>query len=86
MTIDKLPDFCFAKLPSTGEAIVIDRGDEGQYTKLKGNYDVDEENKKLGVTIPQREAMLAGSMFGWHVPGANPDNYDSEGNWIKEPS
>ncbi len=83
MTFDKLPDFCFAHLPSTGEAILIDRGDN-QYSKLRGDYDVDVENAKLGVTAGQREAMLSGSMFGWHVPAANPDNYDSEGKWIKE--
>jgi len=80
-----LPDFCFGKLPSTGEAIVIDRGESG-YRALRGDFDADVENEKLGVTKAQAEAMFAGSMFGWNVPGANPDNYDSEGNWIKEAS
>jgi len=36
-------------------------------------------NKSRGVTPAQREAMTAGSMFGWHVPAANTDNYDAEG-------
>jgi hypothetical protein len=28
-----------------------------------------------GVTENQIEAMQVGSMFGWHVPGADPDTY-----------
>ena len=37
-------------------------------------------NTALGNTPPQVEAMAAGSMFGWHCPGANPANYDERGN------
>jgi hypothetical protein len=25
--------------------------------------------------------MKAGSMFGWHVPGADPNNYDENGRF-----
>ena len=32
-------------------------------------------NEKLRVTPAQSTAMEIGSMFGWHVPGANPDSY-----------
>jgi len=32
-------------------------------------------NDRLGVTPSQRLAMETGSMFGWDVPGANPDNW-----------
>jgi len=31
-------------------------------------------NKNLGVTKAQHDAMVAGSMFGWGCPGADPDN------------
>lgn len=80
MITKSLPDFCFAALPSTGQPIVIDRGESG-YTGLSGTYDIDRENKKLGVTAGQREAMFTGSMFGWKVPGADPSNYDDDGTY-----
>lgn len=32
-------------------------------------------NAQAGVTDAQIEAMQVGSMFGWHVPGADPDQY-----------
>ena len=34
----------------------------------------DEQNRKLGVTPAQEEAMKIGSMCGWDVPGADPDH------------
>ena len=34
----------------------------------------DEQNRKLGVTPAQETAMKIGSMCGWDVPGADPDN------------
>jgi len=36
-------------------------------------------NAALGVTIPQREAMAAGSMFGFSCPAADPAHYDDAG-------
>ena len=33
-----------------------------------------EQNRKLGVTTAQEEAMKIGSMCGWDVPGADPDH------------
>ena len=38
----------------------------------------------MGVTPAQAEAMLAGSMFGWNVPAANPKNYDKDGKLLKK--
>jgi hypothetical protein len=42
-------------------------------------------NAALGVTIPQREAMAAGSMFGYGCPAADPANYDDAGNMRPAP-
>ncbi len=39
-----------------------------------------QDGKDDGITPAQQEAMLVGSMFGWDVPGADPDHYDKEGN------
>ena len=36
-------------------------------------------NLALGVTPPQREALLAGSLFGFHVPAADPKCYTASG-------
>jgi len=40
-------------------------------------------NETMGITPAQEEAMVAGSMFGWAVPGADPKNYDEEGHAIR---
>ena len=42
-------------------------------------------NEALGVTPAQREALFAGSMWGFDAPAANPDYYDHNGN-IRRPS
>lgn len=80
-TLKKLPQYCYNRLPSTKEIIGIERGVPG-YTKITnlplGIDTVEKANELLGVTKGQAEAMLIGSMFGWHVPGADPDAYDPE--------
>ena len=73
-----LPEFCAAELPSTGETILIRRGERGYWASP--DRDVERTNRSLGVTPAQREAMLVGSMFGWEVPGADPRRYDENGN------
>ena len=90
---EQLPELCFSVLPSTGELIKISRGEKGYYPCYDKNADdpksnrefADDRNAKLGVSKAQEQAMLAGSMFGWHVPAANPKNYDSNGKPIKQP-
>ena len=72
----KLPDFAFNKLESTGETIMILRGQEGYMEVAEGTYPVSDPdilNLQHGVTKIQAEAMLNGSSFGWHVPGADVD-------------
>lgn len=84
-----LPKMCYSILDTTGEIIKITRGKRGY--GLIGDLESDEShrqmvnraNKNLGVTHAQESDMVAGSMFGWHVPAADPRNYDSCGNAIK---
>lgn len=86
-----LPERCYGILPSTGDAIIIKRGETGYYrTFLSDDKEfnrqlVDEYNEILGVSKAQAAAMLAGSMFGWHVPAADPNNYDENGHMKKMP-
>lgn len=74
-----LPEFCFSTLPSSGELICIKRGERGYYPSDWNTPDreqnrqiAEEQNRRLGVTLAQREAMECGSMHGWTVPGADP--------------
>ena len=82
-----LPEVCYSVLPSTGELISISRYEKG-YFRCEGSKPNPEENrlfadtsnKIFGITKAQEAAMLAGSMFGWDVPGASPWKYDKDGN------
>jgi hypothetical protein len=76
-TLQKLPEICAARLPATGEPILIRRGVMGYYP-TNHRLDVAEFNRKRGITPEQAEAMLAGSMFGWEVPGADPDTWKND--------
>lgn len=78
---EKLPEMCFSLLPGTGQLICIKRGESGYYPSDWSTGDAhenrriaDEQNRKRGVTPAQEEAMKIGSMCGWDVPGADPDN------------
>ena len=83
----ELPDTCYSVLPSTGELISISRY-EKRYSRCEGSKPNPEENrlfadtsnKIFGITRAQEEAMLAGSMFGWDVPAAEPWKYNKDGN------
>lgn len=87
-----LPDKCFSYLETTGEMIVITKGETG-YTST-GIYPRDESpkesvaaiNKTNGVTKAQVAAMVAGSMFGWATPAADPKNYDENGEPMRPKS
>ena len=81
-----LPEKCFSVLPSTGELIVIERGKAGyeispvaSFSGQTPRQSADVLNDTMGVTKAQEAAMLAGSMFGWQVPAADPKNYDEQG-------
>ena len=88
---DKLAFPCYAGLPpvcaavnlETDLSIIIRRGPLG-YWAAKG-LDVDAFNEIYNVTPGQKEAMIVGSMFGWHTPGADPNARDRDGNFLGEP-
>ena len=80
-----LPDQCFSFLESTSEIILIDKGERG-YTptgKFAENATpregVDALNKAKGVNRAQEAAMVAGSMYGWEKPAADPARYGEDG-------
>lgn len=70
-SLSKLPPRCFARLPSTGEIIAIIRGEAG-YHPVVTVQTVEQLNASLPEppTPEQIEALLVGSIFGWHVPAA----------------
>lgn len=86
-----LPVQCFSVLPSSGELILLTRGEKGYTTCLEFSADdagenlrfAEDNNEKNGITKAQEAAMLAGSMFGWQTPAADPKNYDEQGQPIK---
>lgn len=85
-----LPEKCFSALEATGEIITVTKGEKG-YTPT-GQYPQNGVSPKeaaaalndaAGVTKAQEAAMVAGSMFGWDTPAADPKNYDAKGVPIK---
>ena len=94
---NSLPEYCYVFLPTTYEIGIIQRGESGYYrtdTQIRTSEEAVERltgipvsqmgaSERLGVTKAQAEAMKAGSMFGWDVPAADPNNYDENGHLIK---
>ena len=80
-----LPEKCYAVVPDGGEIIVITKGKTGfEYAEI-GTEDAppkeraDRLNAAMSVSRAQAAAMLAGAMFGWDTPGADPKNNDDMG-------
>ena len=84
-----LPEKCFSTLPSADKLIIIQKGEMGyipsemQIAGKTAREAADIANDTMGVTKKQEAAMLAGSLFGWQTPAADPKNYDDNGNPIK---
>ena len=82
----ELPDTCYSIEPFTGKMILIEGNKRGYYACEDSTDDTvynrafaTYRNIKSGVTRAQEEAMLSGSIFGWHVPAAKPWRYDANG-------
>ena len=85
-----LPEVCYSILPSTGDVIIIKHGESGYYRCEYSTEDkafnrefANDRNTNLGVSKAQVEAMLAGSMYGWDVPAADPKSYDVNGTLLR---
>lgn len=87
--IAKLPEWCYHVSNTTGELIRVKSGERGFYNCDQGlpvircNQEgitmselADRWNAAMGITKAHREAMDWGSMFGWHLSLADPDNED----------
>ena len=79
-----LPEMCYSISETTKEIIAIKRGETGYYpvslpwrdmtiTQLE-SY-ANNLNDMLGILPEERIAMEVGSMFGWHLLGADPQSY-----------
>ena len=86
-SLAKLPDYCFIDHPVTGQCIMVRKG-EHNYFELEFPESpaktASEMNVAAGVTIQQAKAMKVGTMFGWDALGADPDNYDENGNFREQ--
>lgn len=85
-----LPEQCYVFIQSENKIGIVNKGEQGYTDSKFGNGTpkenrrrCDEMNKQLGVTKAQAEAMMAGSMFGWHTQAADPKSYDENGKAIK---
>lgn len=55
---------------------MVVRGEIGHYPRPHLTVeDAERFNAALGIDAATQQAMLVGSMFGWHVPGADPAQY-----------
>ncbi len=71
-----LPELCYVADAGDGVLAAIKRGHDGYYpvnrypTQTEAEEAANRHNQQLGVTPEQKRAMVIGSMFGWHLPGA----------------
>ena len=89
MRRNDLPETCLSILPSTGQLIIIQHGERGYYPsewdtgKREENREIaSSHNARRGITDIQEAAMLAGSIFGWNTPGANPQWYLDNARYV----
>ena len=89
-----LPEQCYIYVQTENKIGIVKKGESGYYktdilesNEIKSHSEaeafVDEINEKLNVTPAQRKAMMAGSMFGWQTPAADPKSYDDNGQALK---
>ncbi len=84
-----LPDLCYSVSSTAGDLIVIKLNETGYYPCDYSTPDAeanrrlaDELNRRMEISKAQESAMVHGSVFGWHVPAADPSHYDDNGEPI----
>ena len=89
MRRNELPDTCLSVLASTGQLIIIKKGEHGYYPtdwdtgdRAENREIADTHNKRRGISDIQETAMIAGSMFGWTLPGASPQWYLNNAKYV----
>lgn len=77
-TADGLPDMAYVHPAGSDHLGIVKRGELGYYrTDFPGDDRIARKlNDRLGVTPAQAMAMECGSMFGWHVPAADPKAHE----------
>lgn len=87
-----LPDYSYVYVETEDCIGRVQKGEMGYETTDYGQnltepsekkLKTEQLNKRSGITKVQADAMMAGSMFGWDKPAADPKNYDAEGKIIK---
>lgn len=79
--LQKLPKYCFATVPGENRVVIIHRGMTGYSeppTQPPNGATADDLNIGLGISKFHAEAMMNGSMWGWHIPGADVDYLKAE--------
>jgi hypothetical protein len=71
--LKKLPRYAAVTHPVERITVLVERGVVG-YVRPPFPVDADLFNRAHGVTPAQAQAMLHGSMWGFHVPAADPDH------------
>lgn len=85
-----LKRICYTYIKTVNVIAIIVEGECGYYNTnlIKSNHIktgaeaealVDELNRTLGLTNGDVKAFEVGSMFGWDVPGAKPENWNKDG-------
>lgn len=86
-----LPELCYSVLPSSGELVVLKKGETGYFACAHNTDNPDHNrrtaqalNARLDIRPRQLAAMEAGSMFGFHAAAADPNHYDVQGTPLPE--
>ncbi len=84
-----LPETCFAVMPGEGSLIILKRGEKGYYRsdwetgdKVQNKNIADWHNQRSSITPAQVMAMQVGSMYGFDVPGADPQRYFDGAHYV----